>query len=346
VTLRGQGADTVLAAAVDEHRAVLLADCTADATTIDLDGDTLHLAWPLTVSPVAGSIAQRMHSLLTAEGMENVGVEDLVLEGFADARKPTAGSFYIAALHTHETRKVAVRRVVVRDWHSDAFSFQNGGDLVVEDCTATRNVGHGFHPGTDWQGAEFLRIASQNNASDGFYYCWHNRGVNIRESKLTGNGGYGVGGLGNPGDNGNVVEGNLIEGNGLAGVEMRGGPKNHGNTVVGNTIRDNSRAAPGKHPGVLVSAIWTESPTGAIVRGNVIESTLAEPTQWVGIEERHATPLEKRKELADPATGLVMVDESTFEDNRLRGHKTADIIVRGRTTQAAGNEGRVVDERP
>jgi hypothetical protein len=53
----------------------------------------------------------------------------------------------------------------------------------------------------------------------------------------------------------------------------------------------------------------------------------------VGIKERHATPLEKRKDLADPATGLVMVDESTIEDNRLRGHKTADIVVRGRATQ-------------
>lgn len=455
VTLQGKGADTVLAAAVDEHRATLAADCAAHATTIELEGDlstlepgrmldlwpngrathprarkqavvksvsgttitldapfgpaarkerafvawglrttlataarageqsvrvadpsvfrpgagikltgpgdvwdhhwnwveriegdTLHLAWPLTVSPAAGSIAQRMHSLITAEGVEGVGVEDLVLEGFEDPRKPAGGSFYLAALHTHETRKIVVRRVIVRDWHSDAFSFQNGGDLVVEDCTAARNYGHGFHPGTNWKGAEFVRITSENNASDGFYYCWHNHHVNVRDSKLTGNGGHGVGGLGNPGDIGNVVVGTLIEGNGLAGVEFSGGGKDHGNTVMGSTIRDNSRNDPGKFPGILISALWVESPSGAVVRDNVIESTLTEPSQWVGIEERHATPLAGKEDRADPATGLLMVDASTIEGNRLRGHKTADIVIRGRTTKAMGNEGRAVEERP
>ena len=312
-----------------------------------IDGDMLHLAWPLTVSPPAGSLAQRMHSLITAEGVKHVGVENLVLEGFSDKRKPTGGSFYLAALHTFETSHVAVRRVTVREWHSDAFSFQGGGDLVVEDCTATRNFGHGFHPGTKWTGAEFVRVTSADNATDGLYYCWHNHRVNIRESKFTGNGGHGIGGLGVPGDHQNVIEGNLIEGNGLAGVEMIGGPKGHGNTVAGNTIRDNSRNNPGKNPGVLISAIWADgSTTGAIVRDNVIESTRAEPTQWIGIEERHATPMESRKQLADPATGLVMVDESTIEGNRLKGHKTADIVVRGRATKVTGNEGRVTEERP
>jgi hypothetical protein len=44
VTLQGQGEATTLAAAVDEHRAMLAADCTADATTIELDGDLSTLA--------------------------------------------------------------------------------------------------------------------------------------------------------------------------------------------------------------------------------------------------------------------------------------------------------------
>lgn len=47
----------------------------------------------------------------------------------------------LAALHTNESKKIAVRRVTVRNWHSDAFSFQSGGDLVVEDGTATGNEG-------------------------------------------------------------------------------------------------------------------------------------------------------------------------------------------------------------
>ena len=311
-----------------------------------IEGDTLHLAWPLTVSPAAGSIAQRMHSLITAEGVKNVGVEDLALEGFADERKPAGGGFYLAALHTNEAKKIAVRRVTVRNWHSDAFSFQSGGDLVVEDCTATNNFGHGFHPGTGYTEAEFRRVNSAGNAADGFYYCWNNRHVNLRESKLTGNGGYGVGGLGIPGDSGNLVEGNLIEGNGLAGVEMMGGPKSHGNTVVGNTIRDNSRAKPGKYPGVLITACWKEGGTGAVIRDNTIESTLSNPTQWVGIEERHAPPMKGHEDKADPATGLVMVDESTIEGNHLSGHKTADIVIRGLTSKATGNEGRIVEERP
>jgi parallel beta-helix repeat protein len=311
-----------------------------------IEGDTLHLARPLSVAPAAGSVAQRMHSLVTAEGVTNVGIRDLVLEGFPDKRKPAGGAFYLAALHTHESRTIAVRHVVVRDWHSDAFSFQNGADLVVEDCTATGNFGHGFHPGTGFERAEFVRIRSTGNASDGFYYCWHNHRVDVRDSTLTDNGGHGVGGLGIPGDSENVVEGNRIEGNGLAGVEMRGGGRNHGNTVANNTIRDNSRAAPGRHPGILIAALWAESPSGAIVRGNVIESTRAEPTQWIGIEEVHAPPRPGKEDRADPEAGLVLVDASTIEGNRVAGHKTADIVVRGRSTQATGNEGRVVEERP
>jgi hypothetical protein len=40
------------------------------------------------------------------------------------------------------------------------------------------------------------------------------------------------------------------------------------------------------------------------------------------------------------------VDESTIEGNRLREHRTADVLVRGRATKATGNEARVVEERP
>lgn len=311
-----------------------------------IEGDTLHLAWPLTVAPEAGSIAQRMHSLIIAEGVENFGVEDLVLEGFADDRKPAGGGFYLAALHTNEAKKIAVRRVTVRNWHSDAFSFQAGGDLVVEDCTAVGNFGHGFHPGTSWVGAEFSRIRSDDNAVDGFYYCWHNHRVNVHDSTFVGNGGHGIGGLGVPGDSHNRIEGNVIERNGLAGVEMIGGPDNHGNTIVRNTIRDNSRITPGKYPGVLITAVWADSSTsGAVVRENVIESTLAEPTQWVGIEEVHVPPMKGHESKADSATGLVLVDESTIEGNRLKGHKTADIVVRGRGSRVSANEGRVIEER-
>jgi hypothetical protein len=39
VTLQGKGEDTVLAAAVDEHRATLAADCGGNATAIELEGD-------------------------------------------------------------------------------------------------------------------------------------------------------------------------------------------------------------------------------------------------------------------------------------------------------------------
>ncbi len=308
-------------------------------------GPTLTLHRPLTVAPAAGSIATRAMCMITADGEHDLTIENLTIAGFDNPRRPGWGNFYLAGIHTVRCRNITVRHVTIRHWYADAFSFQQGEQLTVEHCTALHNGGHGFHPGTGWTTARFAHLLSEGNGGDGLYFCWHNKHITVCDSRFIANGNHGIGGLGTPGDRHNLIENNLIADNGRSGVEITGGPDS-GNVVRGNTVRDNSRSKPGAWPGILLTAGWSEGSTGAGVLGNTIQSTLEQPTQWVGIEERHAKPMEKNKDQADPTYQLMLADRNRIADNQVAGHRTADILVRGPHTELANNTGQVQQELP
>ena len=313
---------------------------------VSAEGDTLTLERPLTVDAPKGTLVHHAYCMITADGQEHIGVEELDVAGWPSPEKPVIGRFYFSGIHTVRCSHVRVRNVHVRDWQADGISIQAGEDARVEDCTAERNRGHGFHSGTGFRDGEWLGLQATDNGADGFYYCWHDVNVNVRNSLLADNGGHGIGGLGNPGDRRCTVEGNTITGNGRAGVCVNGG-MDSGSVLRGNTIRDNSKAKPGAWPGIALFAS-AEDARGYTVENNIVESTLAEPTQHVGIEERHGKPM--RAEVERNGKKVVqtkIADANTIRANRLSGHRKADIVLVGPSTVCENNgEAKVIRKPP
>jgi hypothetical protein len=309
-------------------------------------GDTFYLDRPLTVTAPTGSLVKLAFALVTAEFQAGIGLENLTLRGIrAPGYRADWGGFLLAAFHSRDCTNVTLRNVTVEDWNGDGISIQGGARALVDRCTALRNGGHGFHPGTGLKGGLLTNLVSGGNAGDGVYYCWHNEQVDVVDSVLTNNGANGVGGLGIPGDMRCTVARNRIENNGKAGIEVMGGPDAH-NRILGNTIRNNSRSKPGAWPGVALFAIYQEGSSGCLVASNTIENTIEPTTQWVGIEERHATPSALFSNRADKATGLMLSDRNTIHSNTLRGHTTADIVVAGPLTSVAAGQGVVKPAAP
>lgn len=310
------------------------------------EGNTLTLDRTIGVNAPAGTLVHRAYSAITADGQDSIAVESLDVEGWPGEEKPAKRDFYFSAIHFVRCNNIAVRDVHTRDWQADGFSIQAGKNCLVENCFATRNLGHGFHSGTDFTDGLWQNLRAVANGGDGFYYCWHDKNVVIRRSVLSENQGHGVGGLGNPGDRRCTVEGNTVERNGKAGIEVNGGMLS-GSVIRNNIVRDNSRSKPGQWPGIALFAS-AEDARGYTVEGNTVESTLAEPTQWVGIEERWGEP--PRREVERGGKKVVetrIADENLIRNNRLSGHRAADIILIGPKTACEGNgQAKVVRKPP
>lgn len=311
-----------------------------------VQGDTLRLERPLTVAATNGAIVWLNHAMITAEKQDNLVIEDLSIRGCATADfvAPWSG-FLIAGIHLTKCAKPVIRRVTIENWNADAFSVQGGSDAVVENCVAVNNVGHGFHPGTGLEVGRFSQLQSLTNGGDGLYYCWHNHKVDTLHCVLNANHGSGIGGLGSPGDHECTIADNTIEDNDLAGIHSYGG-WNTRNLIRGNTIRNNSRAKPGKWPGVAVYAIYQEPSFNTSVVSNVIESTLPEPTQLIGIEEQATAADPRFAKIMNPTYGLFLSDSNRFIGNQLKGHATADIVVSGPNTLVGDGQGRVEKRLP
>ena len=307
-----------------------------------IEGNTFTLERALTVDADKGTRVEHAYCAITADGQNGLGVENLTIQGWEGDEKPVTNNFWFSGIHTVRCSNISIRKVEARDWQADGISIQAGKNARVEDCIAVRNRGHGFHSGTDFTDGEWVNLKASGNGGDGFYYCWHDKNVNVRNCVLSENQGHGVGGLGNPGDRRCTVEGNTIERNGRAGIEINGGMVSK-SVIRNNTIRDNSRSKPGQWPGIALFAS-AEDAMAYTVENNVVESTLAEPTQWVGIEERCGEP--RQREVERDGKKIVetrIADENTIRGNKLSGHKTADILLVGPKTVCDGNpEAKVV----
>ena len=321
---------------------------------VKVEGDLVTLDREITINAEAGDEVHLIHNAITGDQdpvtkqpLKNVTIRNLTIDGRANELDLRSESFRQAAIHFNRTENLTIRNVTVRNWHNDAFSLQGQTNLVVSHCHAVTNNGHGFHPGTGVKGGEFTNCVSQGNRRDGIYYCWHNNRVNVRGCTLSENGNYGIGGLGNPGDHNNLIENNVIERNGAAGIECRAGGSTN-NTIRNNIIRDNSQKEPGAMPGLVITG-GKEGARNITIENNVIESTLDVPTQWVGIEERHtirSPQVQKGQSKAlSPPMVVSLANENRLIGNKLKGHKSADIIVRGPDTVVEGNSGEVLERR-
>lgn len=268
--------------------------------------------------------------LIHAANIEGSGIRDLTIAGHGfDPVRPMQTRYTLAGIHIFNGKHVVIERSAVRDWPSDGISLQAGSACKVKDCEITGCLGNGLHPGTSLADSIFQGNRLSDNGV-GFYFCWHNERHLIRQNQILGNRGGGITGLGNPGDRENIIEDNRIAENGGPGIEINGG-RYSGNVIRNNTIENNSQEQPGKHPGIALYAA-VEDARQYTIEGNTIRDTQAEPTQHIGVEERHGTYRGKP----------TRADENVITGNTFAGHREADIVLAGTDTRCEDNSDAMV----
>lgn len=183
--------------------------------------------------------AATIFPVLTAENVDHVVVEDIVLDGNRDENEHINGNF-AGAVFIQDCNRWRFKNVVARNYNGDGFSFQVCDDIRFENCQALNNADLGFHPGSGSQRPIFHHCTATGN-SLGLFFCWSVSDGLVEDCVLSKNGRYGIS-IGHR-DTDNTIRRCTIERNGQVGIlfrkeanEFRGG---HRNLIEDCLIRDN-----------------------------------------------------------------------------------------------------------
>jgi len=183
--------------------------------------------------------AATIFPILTAENVNNVAVEDIVLDGNRDKNEHINGNFAGGVFIQHCNRW-SFKNVTSRNYNGDGFSFQVCDDIRFLNCKAINNADLGFHPGSGSQRPVFKKCLSKGN-SQGIFFCWSVSDGLAENCVLSENSRYGIS-IGHR-DTDNIIRGCTIERNGEVGIlfreeanEFRGGSRNRIENCI---IRDN-----------------------------------------------------------------------------------------------------------
>jgi len=177
--------------------------------------------------------------ILTAENVDNVVVEDIVLDGSREQNEHINGNF-AGAVFIQYCNRWRFRNVTAQNYNGDGYSFQVCDDIHFESCRAIDNADLGFHPGSGSQRPVFRDCQSRGN-SLGLYFCWSISDGLAENCTLSENKDYGIS-IGHR-DTDNLIRGCTIERNGQVGIlfrndggEFRAGSRNRIENCI---IRDN-----------------------------------------------------------------------------------------------------------
>ncbi len=183
--------------------------------------------------------AATIFPILTAENVDNVVVENIVLDGNRDENEHINGNFAGAVFIQHCNRW-SFENVTSRNYNGDGFSFQVCDDIRFVNCKAINNADLGFHPGSGSQRPVFQKCLSQGN-SQGIFFCWSVSDGLAENCVLSENSRYGIS-IGHR-DTDNIIRQCTIERNGQVGIlfrneanEFRSGSRNKIENCI---IRDN-----------------------------------------------------------------------------------------------------------
>ncbi len=183
--------------------------------------------------------AATIFPILTAENVDHVVVEDIVLDGNRDENEHINGNF-AGAVFIQDCNRWRFKNVVARNYNGDGFSFQVCDDIRFESCQALNNADLGFHPGSGSQRPIFRSCIATGNGM-GIFFCWGISDGLVEDCILSENGRYGIS-IGHR-DTDNTIRGCTIERNGEVGIlfrkeanEFRGGNRN---LIEDCLIRDN-----------------------------------------------------------------------------------------------------------
>jgi parallel beta-helix repeat protein len=192
---------------------VLRATVTAiEGDVLYLDGLTKENFW-IEKDATAGTV----FPILTAENVDNVVVENIVLDGNRDKNEHINGNFS-GGVFIQYCNKWRFKNVISRNYNGDGFSFQVCDDIQYESCQAINNADLGFHPGSGSQRPVFRNCISSGN-SQGIFFCWSVSDGLVENCILSGNRRYGIS-IGHR-DTDNVIRGCMIKSNGEVGILFR-----------------------------------------------------------------------------------------------------------------------------
>ena len=214
---------------------VLRATITAiEGNFIFLDRQTKENFW-LEKKATAATI----FPILTAENVDDVVIEDIVLDGNREENEHINGNFS-GGVFIQNCNRWQFKNVTSRNYDGDGFSFQVCDDIRFLDCKAINNTDLGFHTGSGSQRSIFQKCTARRN-SEGIYFCWSVSDGLAEDCLLAGNSRYGIS-IGHR-DTDNIIRRCTIEHNGQVGIlfrneesEFRSGSRNKIENCI---IRDN-----------------------------------------------------------------------------------------------------------
>ncbi|MGE5297043.1 MAG: right-handed parallel beta-helix repeat-containing protein [Solirubrobacterales bacterium] len=161
--------------------------------------------------------AATIFPLVTAEDVDDVEIESLVLDGNRENNEHVNGNF-AGAVFLQNCNRWRFHNVTARNYNGDGFSFQVCDDVQFQDCQALNNADLGFHPGSGSQRPTFRSCVSKGN-SQGIFFCWGVSDGLAENCTLSSNRQFGVS-IGHR-DTDNVIKSCTIEQNGEVGVLFR-----------------------------------------------------------------------------------------------------------------------------
>ena len=114
-------------------------------TITAIDGPVISLSSRLEKNMWLGhqATAATIFPIITAEGVDDVTIENLVLDGNRGENEEINGN-YAGAVFIQHCNNYSFRKVTARNYNGDGFSFQVCDDIHFEDCYA-ENADHGCY---------------------------------------------------------------------------------------------------------------------------------------------------------------------------------------------------------
>jgi hypothetical protein len=197
--------------------------------------------------------AATIFPILTAENVDNVTVEDIVLDGNKAQNEHINGNFS-GAVFLHLCNNWNFNNVTAKDYNGDGFSWQTCNDIHLDKCKSYNNTDLGFHPGTGAQRPVLTNCIGKGN-SQGMYFCWNVTDGFVDNCTFSDNNKYGIS-IGHR-DTDNIIQNCLIDNNDEVGILFRKDDDDdffagNRNLIKKCTIRDNGT----KKEGVGIDVTW------------------------------------------------------------------------------------------
>jgi hypothetical protein len=186
-----------------------------------------------------GASCATLFPLLAGDGVDDVTIENLVLDGHRAGCELLDGNFG-ACVFLEECNRWTIRGVEARSFHGDGISFQHCHDVEIHDCHVHDNATFGLHPGSGSRRPVIRGNRLERNRL-GIYWCWGVRNGLAEDNLIADNLRYGIS-IGHR-DTDNVMRANRILRSGKAGIVFRAAPGTHDGgphrtTLERNTIED------------------------------------------------------------------------------------------------------------